>query len=799
MVTVKNNFKKDVIVNHDKFGAGKIVSIDDKYMSVQFEDGKIYVFSRKSAPDFLAVGKTDRMIKYEELAKDPKYKAEDEKERLVFDKVKEQADYDLKISYDRIELAALESREWFCEAKNKDEVFEDFSEGELITEFPMQEVFGISKNEDEYLKKQFEITRLKRVLEEINQECVEIANNPYFARFDVRDDGRDQAFYIGKHALKGHVIDWRDKKASVYYQHRMYINNEITKLLLLRSFDIAGGKYYGFEELFADGKEGNSIKFDERLLTLIEDARADKGIHDIIATIQQNQYKMITHDYDSDIVVNGCAGSGKTMVLFHRLASMAFNKIDFNPENVLVIAPNRFLLKDFDELSEILSIKNVKRRSAIELYNQLMQLAGAKIGERIRHYVDRSGDGDLAMYDEARLSSCAELAKKIYSRVNSLFGISPKEVKVLVDYLSKYSENALSAHLEQMNGVCEKWKKKLSKRIENYDVDGIKSAQKALTDAKERLRIFSELYESVRGNMRGVSNAKAPNSELKTVCESLSALAHAMESDLTEAAVYAISVCSELCQNSELLSAIRAESFALAQGVIKYALVKELGVDEKSMYASIGCAFASLYCLVKISGLEIESQQLVCIDEYQNYSLAELELLSQVFPKAKFNLYGDYKQSMCEKGVGFDESLNKWSKSLADFYINENYRNAKEITEFINREFSMSMTPIGVHGEVDEVSHSDVKLELSYGDRTALIYKDKNALDKIALESKLNADDVNYVEKSGVILKNKLNVIECSQVKGLEFESVYVLPDGMTPGERYVAYTRALSSLVIVK
>ena len=123
MVTVKNNFKKDVIVNHDKFGAGKIVSIDDKYMSVQFEDGKIYVFSRKSAPDFLAVGKTDRMIKYEELAKDPKYKAEDEKERRVFDKVKEQADYDLKISYDRIELAAVESREWFCEAKNKDEVF----------------------------------------------------------------------------------------------------------------------------------------------------------------------------------------------------------------------------------------------------------------------------------------------------------------------------------------------------------------------------------------------------------------------------------------------------------------------------------------------------------------------------------------------------------------------------------------------------------------------------------------------------------------------------------------------------
>lgn len=34
--------------------------------------------------------------------------------------------------------------------------------------------------------------------------------------------------------------------------------------------------------------------------------------------------------------------------------------------------------------------------------------------------------------------------------------------------------------------------------------------------------------------------------------------------------------------------------------------------------------------------------------------------------------------------------------------------------------------------------------------------------------------------------------------KGLEFTSVAVIPDNMTPNEKYIAYTRALKELAIV-
>ena len=37
------------------------------------------------------------------------------------------------------------------------------------------------------------------------------------------------------------------------------------------------------------------------------------------------------------------------------------------------------------------------------------------------------------------------------------------------------------------------------------------------------------------------------------------------------------------------------------------------------------------------------------------------------------------------------------------------------------------------------------------------------------------------------------------EVKGVEFDRVFVVPDGMNKNEQYIAYTRALTDLIIVK
>lgn len=62
------------------------------------------------------------------------------------------------------------------------------------------------------------------------------------------------------------------------------------------------------------------------------------GIESIIQTIQEKQDKIRLLPQNQSFVVQGCAGSGKTMVLLHRLRYLLFNN-DIDSEEYLVLVP----------------------------------------------------------------------------------------------------------------------------------------------------------------------------------------------------------------------------------------------------------------------------------------------------------------------------------------------------------------------------------------------------------------------------------------------------------------------------
>ena len=49
------------------------------------------------------------------------------------------------------------------------------------------------------------------------------------------------------------------------------------------------------------------------------------------------------------------------------------------------------------------------------------------------------------------------------------------------------------------------------------------------------------------------------------------------------------------------------------------------------------------------------------------------------------------------------------------------------------------------------------------------------------------------------IAKNKINVMSVYESKGLEFSAVAVYDKGMNDHEKYIAYTRALSHLAVLR
>ena len=57
----------------------------------------------------------------------------------------------------------------------------------------------------------------------------------------------------------------------------------------------------------------------------------------------------------------------------------------------------------------------------------------------------------------------------------------------------------------------------------------------------------------------------------------------------------------------------------------------------------------------------------------------------------------------------------------------------------------------------------------------------------------------NVVRRTGKISKTKINVMTVYESKGLEFTAVAVADGDMTDNEKYIAYTRALKCLALIR
>ncbi|MDD6250924.1 MAG: hypothetical protein PUA88_07885 [Bacillales bacterium] len=117
-------------------------------------------------------------------------------------------------------------------------------------------------------------------------------------------------------------------------------------------------------------------------------------------------------------------------------------------------------------------------------------------------------------------------------------------------------------------------------------------------------------------------------------------------------------------------------------------------------------------------GVYSTEKSLCFIDEFQNYSSFEINTFKLLFSSCAFNLFGDFAQKVENKGLSKKDDL-KILGDVVNFTINDNLRNAKEITDYINHKIGMKMNPIGVRGTVKEGELSEIRFVIN--GRTAII------------------------------------------------------------------------------
>ncbi len=230
---------------------------------------------------------------------------------------------------------------------------------------------------------------------------------PYFGRIDLDrvegDSLNTEIHYIGKEGISDYadiiVVDWRTDVGSCYYapnQKEFRIKGISYVLALRRALNIANGKLVNYKTEY-DGEsvalEGDVI--DPFLLTVLKDKRRQNRLTDIIRTIQGNQNEIIRRPFSESFVVQGCAGSGKTMILLHRLSYLKFNRRDMPLGGVKIITPNRFFDAHINDLSTELGLDTIERFNVEEYYVSLIHRFSSKIAVEARVQSEKTLDADM--------------------------------------------------------------------------------------------------------------------------------------------------------------------------------------------------------------------------------------------------------------------------------------------------------------------------------------------------------------------------------------------------------------------
>lgn len=275
-------------------------------------------------------------------------------------------------------------------------------------------------------------------------ESREKSQEPYFIhlKYSVSDPKtgkyKDENVYIGKkdHILSSascktlnqpgfKIANWMTPEANFYYsvQDKIYKSNgQFTfdkknyRIDEIRKFNIYNGELLN---CFTDFKDGKSVlrsgEVDPYLSTILERKRNEAQLTDIISTIQSDQNRIIRLPAETNFILQGCAGSGKTAVMLHRLSFLQGNKQLGRFNEVHILTPNQEFNKYIQNVQQTLGLntEHIYLRSVEEYYLRLIAQYNQNLVSDPKFYQKYLLKTDLTLKNEGELNP--ELLKTVYS------------------------------------------------------------------------------------------------------------------------------------------------------------------------------------------------------------------------------------------------------------------------------------------------------------------------------------------------------------------------------------------------
>ncbi|MGN0263041.1 MAG: HelD family protein [Oliverpabstia sp.] len=205
----------------------------------------------------------------------------------------------------------------------------------------------------------------------MRRRLLKMLDSPYFARVDFRYEDEEEAeiFYIGIGNFAENaggvplVYDWRAPVSGLFYD---FDKGDAF-------YEAPGGRMEGeitakWQYKIRQGKMiyafESDIKIDDEILKAELGGNGDVQLKNIIRTIQKEQNAIIRNTSDRILVIQGAAGSGKTSVALHRIAYLLYHdRKNLKSSNILILSPNGIFSDYISHILPELGEENIQEMS----------------------------------------------------------------------------------------------------------------------------------------------------------------------------------------------------------------------------------------------------------------------------------------------------------------------------------------------------------------------------------------------------------------------------------------------------
>ncbi len=126
-------------------------------------------------------------------------------------------------------------------------------------------------------------------------------------------------------------------------------------------------------------ENAEQIIFDEFLNELVS-RRGNKEFRNIVFSIQKKQAEIIKTPYKENLIVQGCAGSGKSMIMLHRLPLLIKNYSEtFDKSNIYIISPSETYIQMVESMRKELEITELEMGTINQYYDHILSKYGVDL------------------------------------------------------------------------------------------------------------------------------------------------------------------------------------------------------------------------------------------------------------------------------------------------------------------------------------------------------------------------------------------------------------------------------------